>query len=341
MTSPAIRYAKTSDHVRIAYYVTGEGPALVFCSNPLFSLIEEDWRFPEVRRSLELLAQRFTIVRYDSRGCGLSDRNVSEIDLDASIRDIKAVLSDSGISQASLFASFHGGPVAVALAAQSPRLITHLILFHAFARTRDYLETPRVRLISALSRQDWDLYSETITHAMLGWNDGVASRYASLFSASDRESYVRRLEKVSAFDASRFIKDVKVPTLILQRKDFWLTDEGLGKSLASEIPNASLSLIEGSSASMFTEEWYSIVDIISRFIDKGIDAAPSELRQILTPRELEILRGLTDGLSSKQIANHFGLSTHTVERHISNIYDKTGVHGRAALATFAARQGLV
>ena len=61
----------------------------------------------------------------------------------------------------------------------------------------------------------------------------------------------------------------------------------------------------------------------------------------LTPRELEILRYLAEGLAVKEVANQLTLSTKTVDNHKRSIMNKLGIHDRVVLSRFAAREGLV
>jgi LuxR family maltose regulon positive regulatory protein len=64
-------------------------------------------------------------------------------------------------------------------------------------------------------------------------------------------------------------------------------------------------------------------------------------RYRLTPRELEVLGLVAQGLSDKEAAAQLGLSEHTIHRHVTNILTKTGLPSRAAAVAQAARQGLL
>jgi len=60
----------------------------------------------------------------------------------------------------------------------------------------------------------------------------------------------------------------------------------------------------------------------------------------LTGREIEVLRLLAAGETNGQIAATLGLSIHTVERHVSNVYRKIDARGRAEATAWAVRRGL-
>ena len=67
-----IRFCTSADGVRLAYAKAGKGPPLVKASNWL-SHLEYDWQSQIWHPFLEQLASRRTVIRYDERGCGLSD----------------------------------------------------------------------------------------------------------------------------------------------------------------------------------------------------------------------------------------------------------------------------
>ena len=68
---------------------------------------------------------------------------------------------------------------------------------------------------------------------------------------------------------------------------------------------------------------------------------PRSVAAGLTPRELEVLRLVTTGLTNRQIATDLGLSEKTVDRHVSNIFAKLDVPSRAAATAYAFRHRLV
>jgi DNA-binding NarL/FixJ family response regulator len=81
---------------------------------------------------------------------------------------------------------------------------------------------------------------------------------------------------------------------------------------------------------------------VARAIDR-VAKRESDLRQlskILTPRELEIVRLVAEGLRNREIADRLTITEGTVKIHLHNIYEKLGVSGRPQLILFATRQGL-
>jgi DNA-binding NarL/FixJ family response regulator len=74
---------------------------------------------------------------------------------------------------------------------------------------------------------------------------------------------------------------------------------------------------------------------------KQAAAAPEKKTYGLTPRELEVVTCIVEGCSNKDVARQFAISEETVKRHLSNIFDKTGVSTRLELALFAIAHKLV
>src|SRR4030095_1507239 len=73
-----IRFCTTADNIRIAYSALGSGPMLVLVLGH-FTHLEKEWEWPDLRLFWERLAERFTVVRYDGRGIGLSDKYSGEV----------------------------------------------------------------------------------------------------------------------------------------------------------------------------------------------------------------------------------------------------------------------
>jgi pimeloyl-ACP methyl ester carboxylesterase len=146
---PRIQYAQTADGVSIALWTLGEGTAYVEMPTIPVSHIQMEWQIPEWRRWYEALAQRRMVVRYDCRGAGLSDRDVTDFSLDAQVLDLEAVVDRLGLERFALLSPIHSGPVAIAYAARHPDRVSHLILWNSWARTRDGA-SPQLRALVQL-----------------------------------------------------------------------------------------------------------------------------------------------------------------------------------------------
>jgi class 3 adenylate cyclase len=271
---PRIQYATTADGVRIAFWALGEGMAYVEMPTIPVSHIEMEWQFPQWRRWYEVLAQRRMVVRYDCRGAGLSDRDVSDFSLDAQVLDLEAVVDRLGLERFALLSPIHSGPVAIAYAARHPDRVSHLILWHSWAVTRD-AASPQLRALARMRDTDWHVYSEAVAHTLLGWSEGEpARRYAELMrECITQETMKTALAATAEFDVSAILPQVKAPTLVLHRRQLsWLSVD-IARGLASRIPDARLALLEGDSGATFLGDTRSVLGAISQFMGEAEEAA--------------------------------------------------------------------
>ncbi len=131
---PRIQYAKTKDGVSIAYWTMGKGMPIVQMPAGPFSHIQLEWQWPEWRHSYERVTAKRMLVRYDGRGAGLSERDVSDYSLDARVLDLEAVVERLGLERFALLGAFDSGPVAIAYAVRCPQRVSHLLLWCTWAR---------------------------------------------------------------------------------------------------------------------------------------------------------------------------------------------------------------
>src|SRR2546428_2799827 len=171
---PRIQYAKTSDGVDIAYWAMGAGIPLVHMPQGTASHVQQEWQFPEIRRWYEQLARRTTLVRYDGRGCGLSERNVDDLTPESKVRDLAAVVDGLALEKIALFGFSAQGMHAIDYSVRHPERVSHLILWCSCARPADMA---RFRALSQLGESDWELMTEALAHSRMGWEQGdVAHR---------------------------------------------------------------------------------------------------------------------------------------------------------------------
>ena len=277
-TEPRIQYVKTEDGVNIAYWTMGEGEPLVHVPLP-FSHIQLELQIPEMRRWYEGLARKHTLVRYDHRGFGLSDRTTVDMSLPTQVRDLEALIEKLGFETFALFGPVVMGPIAIEYAARHPEKVSHLFLWCSWASYSDYLRSPRNRALVALRDQDWETYTEAVAHTMLGWAEGEpSSRYAALMRESVSAEAMRDglKRKGDKLDLPARLERVKSPTLVLHRREVALVDVEVAQGLASRIPNAQLALLEGDSAAPFLGDTQSVLDAIDDFLSEGEEATAAE-----------------------------------------------------------------
>ena len=274
---PRIQYAQTKDGVNIAFWTLGEGPPLVIMAEPVVSHVQLEWQMPRLRRWYEHLAEKRMVVRYDSRGVGLSDREVLDHSLDALVTDLEAVLERLGLDRFALFASMAGGMVAVKYAAKSQERISHLILWCAYARSSYLYHSKHFRSLEALMDVDWETATETWARVVLGGSDDELARQAAAFMREciTQEAMQTRIDTFRDIDIRALLPRLKSPTLVLQRRQLPNRDNvRIAKELASGIPESRLVLMEGSSTSAFLDDWETVLEAIDEFLGEGEEVEP-------------------------------------------------------------------
>ena len=343
-----VRFCTAPDGVRIAYAVHGAGPPLVRTATWLTHL-EFDWESPVWRHWLVGLSARHTLVRYDERGCGLSDRDAEDLSLDARVDDLQAVIDAVGLERVSLLGMSQSGPVAIAYAARHPERVSRLVLFATYARGRLMRDpSPSAReqaqLMISLIRMGWaqnepafrrlftTLFIPGATAEQMEWFDDLQR------VTTDPETAVRIRDARNHDEVTAEAVAVAAPTLVLHGRHDALAPFSEGRMLATLIPDARFVPLDSPNHILLADEpaWERFRAELEAFL--GSDRAPQrdELPE-LSARERDVLALVADGLSNEKIAARLHLSVRTVERHLSNIYAKLRVSGKAGRAAAAAQ----
>jgi class 3 adenylate cyclase len=275
---PRIQYAQTKDGLSIAFYTLGEGTPLVEMPISPYSHLQLEWQVPEWRSWYERKAENRKLVRYDPRGAGLSERDVADYSLDAYLLDLEAVVDHLDLESFALYGGFALGPVAIAYAARHPQRVSRLLLWCSWARASDAYRSPQAQTIVALREKDWEIYTETVAHSLMGWSAGEqARRFAALMRESGAQEALRAaLVSVSGFDVTALLPQVRAPTLVLHRRQAPWPDLGVARALASRIPDARLALLEGASLAAFLDDAEAVLAAINEFLGEGEAAAEAE-----------------------------------------------------------------
>ncbi|WP_214104943.1 alpha/beta fold hydrolase [Acrocarpospora catenulata] len=245
-----IRFCAATDGTRLAYATIGSGPPLVKAANWL-SHLDYDWESPVWRHWLVELSQRFRLLRYDERGCGLSDWNIDRFAFQDWVEDLSTVVDAAGLDRFPLLGISQGGPVAIAYAVRHPERVSHLILLGTYAQGR------RKR---AATPEDQELTEARIDLVRLGWgrlDPAYRQVFVSRFLPEGTQEQWRDFDELqqrstSPQNAWRFVNEfadidvtalapkVTCPTLILcgRREPDNLFDQS--RLLATLIPGSRL-----------------------------------------------------------------------------------------------------
>ena len=271
---PRIQYARTTDGVNIAYWTLGEGTPFVHMPWFRMSHVQLEWQIPEIRRWYEALSDKTQLVRYDARGIGLSQRDVSDQSVDALVRDVEAVVDRLEIERFAVFGLVHTGPVAITYAARHPERVSKLVLWCTYARSTDYSQSTEIQATRDVIDKNWEHYTNTLAHVRLGWSEGEpARRFAAVMRESmSPEALHASIDAFRDLDVTDLLPQLECPTLVLHRRQIsWLPVE-VAKDLAARLPDARLALLEGESGAPYLGDSDGVLDTITDFLD--LDRAP-------------------------------------------------------------------
>lgn len=341
----AVRY--TPGPVRLAYELSGAGEPVLAVTPGWVSHLTFDWQWPEIRAYYRRLATGRTLLRWDKRGTGLSDRphGTDPYVLETRVCDMEAVLNAAGVRRAVLFGWSDGGLMAIAFAARYPERVSHLILYGAYARlarASDYphgLDDRQRAAIVAIVGAEWGLGSRLLADLVIPEADALmVARFAAYQRvATSPQAAVDILLANWQAEVRPLLPHITVPTLVLHRRHDPHIPFPLGCYLAEHLPNARFVALEGEYHVPFLGDAEAVVTAVNGFLA----TAPRPSVSDLTPREREVLRLLAEGLSNRAIAARLVVSEKTVGTHLAHIYAKLGVTTRAAAVAFAYRHGLV
>jgi pimeloyl-ACP methyl ester carboxylesterase/DNA-binding CsgD family transcriptional regulator len=345
----AIRFCIT-DLGRIAFATVGTGPALVM-PPAWIGHLEAAWEEERYRDFVTALAERHTVVSYDSLGTGLSERRRDERDftLAADVRVLAAVVDAAGVERCMLFGFSLGGCAAAAYAAEHSRRVQRLVLYGSYADGSRVASAETRRELPDMFRKHRKLASRVL--ASVFWPDASPEELRRLDEfhrrAATPDTTARLLRHTYEVDVTEELKRVDAPTLVLHRRGDRTVPYELGLEVASLVPGARFEPLTGSDHLPWLGDAAALLRAIAEFVRLGPyalrsqPAVSAEGTKELTDRELEVLRLVADGLSDNEIAERLVLSPHTVHRHVANLRAKLGQPSRAAAAAAAARRGLI
>jgi serine/threonine protein kinase/type II secretory pathway predicted ATPase ExeA len=290
-----IRFCTSPDGVRLAYATVGQGPPLVKAAHWL-SHLEFDWNSPVWRHWLIGLSEQHTLIRYDQRGCGLSDWEAEDLSVDAFVQDLETLVDALGLERFPLLGISGGGAVAIAYAVRHPEKVSHLILYGAYSagrNSRTYLpqEIEKAKTMLGLIKVGWG-------------QDNPAFRqfFTTLFmpeATAEQASWFNDLQRVSTspemaynLQISSYDRDVRdllprvtTPTLILHSREEAVVPFDEGRRLAAQIPQARFVPLESKNHILLEIEpaWPRFLDEVHQFLQTEPEAPPSRMSRDVTP----------------------------------------------------------
>jgi len=352
MSSQRIRYLRTADSVQLAWAEAGTGPVVVKGPNWLTHL-EYEWESPVWRHWMQFFSRHFRFIRYDERGCGMTDWDVADISPERQLTDLSDVIAAADIREPfTLLGISQGGAPCVRYAVEHPERVARLILYGAYAqgwaRRSDPAAAHEYDSITALMRAGWgrnnpvfrqvftSRFVPDATDEQIAWFNNLCLKTASAANAAALFS------SRSGIDVVDLLGRVRAPTLVLHAREDAAVPLSQGHFLASRLPNAQFVELDSRNHILLEHEpaWGRFCEAVLDFTGVAASADGEDAAfGALSAREREVLYLITEGLGNAEIADRLTISDKTVRNHVSNVFDKLGVWSRAQAIVFARDRG--
>jgi pimeloyl-ACP methyl ester carboxylesterase/DNA-binding CsgD family transcriptional regulator len=348
----SIRYLKTRDGVRLAWAASGRGSPVVKAATWL-SHLSYDLESPVWRHWIEFLDDHYRLIRYDERGSGMSDWEVSDLSPARWAEDLEAVIeaSEPG-EQFILLGISQGAATAVTYAVRHPQRVSRLILYGGYAK--GWAHAPesdgyrRYRAIVDLARLGWGednpvfrqlftaLFVPGANPEQIGWFNELCRRTTTPDLAT------RLLTARGELNVKDLLPLVRTPTLVLHARHDEIVPFNAGKHMAAEIPNAEFMQLDSCNHILLAEEpaWMRFKDAVLEFTGRPRSAgAEDPLLATLSARERQILAAVVAGQNNSEIGAALFVSEKTVRNALTRVFGKLGVRTRTQAAVFARDRG--
>ena len=350
-----IRFCSTSDGAKLAYAISGEGPPLVMSASWLTHL-EHQWRSLAWRPWLEAFSREHTLVRYDSRGCGLSDRHLGDISFETWVRDFECVVDAAGFDRFDLLGTCQGGPIAMEYAARHPERVSHLVLYGTyvrgrFERTNLPKEVEKARVLLDLLRLGWGQENHAFLQVWAsqfqpgGTLEHLRSWSEQQRAATSAENAARLLPISWHLDMTQTVRRLTGPVLVAHPERDAVVPIEEARMLAGLIAGCRFVQLDSENHMPLADEpaWPRFLSEVRSFLAQNAAVRPPRSAlplADLTPRERNVLECIARGLDNAEIAAALGLSEKTVRNHITRVFDKIGVQHRYQAIVLARDAGL-
>ncbi|HXZ55850.1 MAG TPA: alpha/beta fold hydrolase [Burkholderiales bacterium] len=343
-----VRFCTASDGVRLAYATSGSGPPLVRAPH-WFSHLEHDWSNPAMRPWVAGLSQRYSLLRFDQRGTGLSDREAAIPSWECHVSDLECVVDAAQLDRFALLGLSQGAAYAIAYAARHSERVSHLVICGGFARGRATRGVPHeesemlFKLVELGWGRDDPSFRQVFTTRFMP-DAGLESIHAfndMMPLTASAQTAAKIVRANLAIDVREQAACVKCPTLVLHARGDMSIPFEEGRLIASLIPGARFVSLETRNHLMLESEpaWRDFLAAMAAFYAPA-GASSGAGFPGLTPRETEVLELIAQGLDNAQIAARLELSEKTVRNNITHIFDKMQVENRSQAIVRARDAGL-
>jgi pimeloyl-ACP methyl ester carboxylesterase/DNA-binding winged helix-turn-helix (wHTH) protein len=272
-----LTFCRTRDGVNVAVACVGQGMPLV-CIPTWATHLEYDWQSPTRGQLLRFLVDRVRLVRYDGRGFGLSDREVTDISFTTFERDLEAVVDALHLHRYALLGISQGAAIAIAHAARYPERVSKLILHGGFALGRNKRGSPKEAEIAkawiAIMRAGWSDDNSALLRIfssvfLPGASAEQIKWYANLLrhSTSVENATMNRCA-VDDIDILDLLPKVSASALVLHCRNDNAAPFNEGRRLATSIPKAKFVVLDSENHVPIPGEpaWSNFIGEIETFL---------------------------------------------------------------------------
>jgi pimeloyl-ACP methyl ester carboxylesterase/DNA-binding CsgD family transcriptional regulator len=350
----AIRYLRTSDGVQLAWASMGAGAPLVKAANWLTHL-QYDLESPVWQHWIRFFSEHFHFVRYDERGCGMTQWQVPDVSVPVWAEDLRSVI-EVAVPQGAmtLLGISQGAATCIAYAVKHPERVSHLILYGGYptgwALRGDEDGFRKYQAIVELVRLGWGSDNSSFRQIFtsrfvpeakpeqLEWFNDLCRR------TTTPEIAAHLMLARSQVDVRDLLSQVRVPTLVVHAVHDDVTPISSSRELAAGIPNAEFVQLESRNHVLLEGEpaWTRFKQVVLEFTGRERShTANVEIFSELSPREHDVLAALVAGNSNVEIAAQLHLSEKTVRNMLTRIFEKLGVRSRTQAIVFARDSGFL
>jgi pimeloyl-ACP methyl ester carboxylesterase/DNA-binding CsgD family transcriptional regulator len=339
MDAPPVQYVRTSDGYSIAYTVSGTGRPLILVKANLYDTQQMLKYFPEWMSGLNA---RFRVIQFDQRGGGMSTRGLPPDTTMADYgRDLEAIVERTQLGRFVL-AGFGGrGHIAIQYAAAHPERVEALILSACTIDGSAWMPV----FFGMLPSENWTMFLRNLAPPGLSENE-LRQRVEDFRRTLGLEDWNAWMHALSQSNVAAEISSLEIPTLVLHPRHMPILPQEESMKLAAAARDGRFVVVNGDHVMGDAAQSQAAIDAFLSSLpahEGGIGATPSAggaSDDLLSSREVEVLRLIAGGKSNAQIAEELVISQNTVIRHVSNIFAKTGAANRAQAAVYAKDHGL-
>ncbi len=324
-----VRYCTAEDGVRIAYAVEGSGPPLMVCP-AAFESFSLHHLVPAYQEFIARLGKGRTLVLYDSRGIGLSQRDVDDFTYAAIATDMRAVAEASSVGKFALWAGTLCGPAGIEYAARYPDSLTHLILYGTFARVQAAYPADSLRSYITLAASNWDQASQLFADlsGRREFPEETAQLAECFRQSTTAEVAIKMIEQAADSDFSERLSEIRTPTLVLHRINDPIRPLEASREMAARITDARLVTLPGTAHMAALGDPDSVIEAVDAFLgvggeqadqpDSGTGAAAGGFRTVIVTDivgHTEMMARLGDTKGREVLREHEEITREALKAH--------------------------